>query len=211
MNYPGQTLRSIPINLEFDKSTKILSGNLDVMSVGIGVTVILRRRVNSKVSCNTESDKYDTFLYQKIADDLNCKPPHWKNIDHQDICNNSEKMIKSHFNEKVFLDPEDLGKIDAPCDELVDLDNDMAIYPRGTYERMKEFYKTNPQLSCLQFSFLRSPYREITHFRAYNFESLIGNGGGYVGLFLGFAVWQFPELCSFVNSFFVETFTRNIA
>ena len=207
MNYPGQALRGIPLNLEFDKNKKVLSGKLDVISIDIGVIEVLRRRANSKVSCNTETDKYDIFLYQKMADELNCKPSHWKNIDHQDICNSSEKMKNSDFSEKFFLDPDDLGKIHPPCDELVGLDNDIRIYPRGTTD--DKFFKADPKSSKVLISFYRTTYKEIKHFRAYNLESLIGNGGGYVGLFLGFTVWQFPEFCSLVYDFFVKKFTKN--
>ena len=38
----------------------------------------------------------------------------------------------------------------------------------------------------------------IKSVRAFNEESLIGNLGGYVGLFLGVAIWQPP---SFVEDF----------
>ena len=45
----------------------------------------------------------------------------------------------------------------------------------------------------------RTPhYKEIKHVQAFNIESFIGNVGGYVGLFIGVAVWQAPELIEFL-------------
>ena len=43
------------------------------------------------------------------------------------------------------------------------------------------------------FVFRNQDYKEIRHKREFDFESLIGNVGGYVGLLLGFALWQIPD------------------
>ena len=37
-------------------------------------------------------------------------------------------------------------------------------------------------------------YLEIKQIRAYTFTNLVGNVGGYMGLFLGYAVLNFPKL-----------------
>ena len=37
-------------------------------------------------------------------------------------------------------------------------------------------------------------YLEIKQIRAYSFSSLVGNVGGYMGLFLGYAILNFPSL-----------------
>ena len=39
-------------------------------------------------------------------------------------------------------------------------------------------------------------YLEIKQIRAYSFPSLVGNVGGYMGLFLGYAILNFPALIS---------------
>ena len=44
-------------------------------------------------------------------------------------------------------------------------------------------------------------YMEVKHVRQYNFESLVGNAGGYLGLFLGYALLQLPE---FIRSVFLS-------
>ena len=205
MNYPGQVSRSIPMDLEVDRSQNIMSGNLDVKLIEVGIIEVLRRRKGSKESCNLESEKTDEFLYKKVADELNCKPSHWKNVDHPNICNNMESMQRSNFDEKVFFNSDDLKEVGPPCDELIDIDYKLRNYPRGTFtkysdvggglHKMEDIYKLKPGSASLLFTFDRAIYREITHFRAYNLEGLIGNGGGYVGLFLGFAVWQIPDFC----------------
>ena len=42
--------------------------------------------------------------------------------------------------------------------------------------------------------FLDSRFTKIVHKKEINLQSLVGNAGGYVGLFLGFAVMQVPEM-----------------
>ena len=39
-------------------------------------------------------------------------------------------------------------------------------------------------------------YKEIEQVRAYDVQSLVGNVGGYMGLFLGYAILHFPKLLS---------------
>ena len=51
----------------------------------------------------------------------------------------------------------------------------------------------------VQMTFQGATYMEITQIRAYDGQSLIGNAGGYVGLFLGVALIQLPT--AFENLF----------
>ena len=46
--------------------------------------------------------------------------------------------------------------------------------------------------------FQGSTYMEITQIRAYDGQSLVGNAGGYIGLFLGVALVQLPTLIRYV-------------
>ena len=42
--------------------------------------------------------------------------------------------------------------------------------------------------------FRSNRFMEIKKIRAYNFQNLVGNGGGYVGLFLGYSIVQLPSM-----------------
>ena len=111
--------------------------------------------------------------------------------------------------ERFFIDPDVMTIIAPPCDELQDVDFKTFTYSRGTLEGdYLKFLNLNQQSAALIITFDRSIYREITHFRGYNLEGLVGNGGGYVGLFLGFAVWQIPDLIFLVYRFVVSKMYR---
>ena len=46
--------------------------------------------------------------------------------------------------------------------------------------------------------FKNSYYKEIKHVQSFNLESLVGNVGGYVGLFIGCALWEAPDFLAWV-------------
>ena len=48
----------------------------------------------------------------------------------------------------------------------------------------------------LAMRFVMKGYLEIEQERAYTFTTLVGNAGGYMGLFLGYAILHFPKLLS---------------
>ena len=45
----------------------------------------------------------------------------------------------------------------------------------------------------VKINFEAQLFREITEVRAYNIQTLIGNVGGYIGLFLGFSLKEMPR------------------
>ena len=49
----------------------------------------------------------------------------------------------------------------------------------------------------LQVKFRSQEYKEIRQVRAYDTQSLIGNAGGYIGLFLGYALRELPSFLLF--------------
>ena len=51
----------------------------------------------------------------------------------------------------------------------------------------------NETYFALTARYLQSSFLEIKQVKEYGFESLVGNVGGYVGMFLGYALLSFPE------------------
>ena len=56
---------------------------------------------------------------------------------------------------------------------------------------------TFPATRIFEIIFKNANYKEIKHVQSFNFETFLGNVGGYVGLFIGVAIWQAPELIEF--------------
>ena len=59
-------------------------------------------------------------------------------------------------------------------------------------------FESTDNFTAIDIRFKSVGYKMVRDVRAFNEESLIGNLGGYVGLFLGVAIWQTPDFIGFV-------------
>ena len=94
---------------------------------------------------------------------------------------------KANINEGFFNDPEFLANVTAPCDQMKTVTFTVQDLPQSENDSYKKDY------AKIYFIFKSAAYKEILHVRAFDIESLVGNMGGYIGLFLGFAIWQLPD------------------
>ena len=53
----------------------------------------------------------------------------------------------------------------------------------------------------IKVNFLSGHFKEIKQIRAYNVQSLIGNAGGYIGLFLGYTLKEMPSFLKMIYGF----------
>ena len=53
----------------------------------------------------------------------------------------------------------------------------------------------------IKMNFLSGHFKEIKQVRAYNVQSLIGNAGGYIGLFLGYTLKEMPSFLKIIYGF----------
>ena len=56
------------------------------------------------------------------------------------------------------------------------------------------FVAANESTFSIVVAYRQTAFREITQIKAYGINSLVGNMGGYMGLLLGYAVLNFPDL-----------------
>ena len=69
-----------------------------------------------------------------------------------------------------------------PCREVTSIARSMET---DTYE-----VNITERHTFLHTQFKNSAYREVSNIRALDMESLFGLIGGYIGLFIGFSLWQ---------------------
>ena len=53
----------------------------------------------------------------------------------------------------------------------------------------------------IKMNFLSGHFKEIKQVRAYNVQSLVGNAGGYIGLFLGYTLKEMPFFLKILYDF----------
>ena len=189
MHYPKQLIRSSPMDIELPGYPGIISGTLTKKIFWIENLEVMRRRNTFKTPCNQELISDDDLILEKKLEDAGCRPPHWSVEANYPICNNKNAMNKTNVQPSDFGNPDFLKSFVEPCDQLQNVMFTTVIQGGPTEKNQGR----NDLTSHINLMFKGSNYKEILHIRDFDIESLVGNMGGYVGLFLGFAVWQVPN------------------
>ena len=164
LHYPGQLFRGVPLVVEYTPNQGLVQGNLPSKNFWIDSVEIVRSRNTLKNPCMTNSSNSDEYIATNLFEISRCQPPNWKNGKYPQ-CKDRNSMKKAYVNEIFFDDPVVLANMIMPCKDHAKI---YVIFKGATY-------------------------KEILHIRAFDIESLVGNMGGYIGLFLGFAIWQLPD------------------
>ena len=77
------------------------------------------------------------------------------------------------------------GNYPLPCQSIESLTYD--------YSETKGVDRSQQSRFMVMVHFPNLKYRQIEHVQEYDFESLVGNIGGYIGLFLGYSLINFPR------------------
>ena len=85
-----------------------------------------------------------------------------------------------------------LKKNQIPCDEMLVL----AI------DSINNKPSPVPKDIAIQFIYSAKIYEEIKYVNAMNFDNWLGNVGGFVGIFLGYSMMQFPEFLLLIAATF---------
>ena len=142
---------------------------------------------------------YDDTVMKEIIRMANCTPPHWKIFSDYPICNSKKKMSNvsipesyGHIASTAFL-----KKFLEPCDGILSATSKTISELRQS--TLGGLITAGGKNSAdVWFHFNNERYKEIEYTRAFDFEGLIGNVGGYIGLFLGCAIWQLPDAVQFI-------------
>ena len=161
----------------------------------IGQVDILRKRENSKMTCDKELEDEDEYILKHIILNAGCIPTHWENFAGNVGLNQTTRICESrtdynstnyqYWNTLQILDsPHSTKK--QPCTEMVTLvtakDETDNIKDCPFYFFLYSRHNTSGVL-YLQFNYLQDVYREIINTKAYTGESLLGQVGGFVGIY----------------------------
>ena len=163
--YPGQLLLGFTFDHTFIKSPNATSAyqifKLDSIE-------IVKRRNKQNDRCLRESIDYDKLRLQRAIDKVGCKAIYHNLKDDTPICSDYEKLNQFELLNLIQ------SKFLPPCEEIPQVpfkfvstgfDVSLGLYPFGIgYPRKMKL---------------------ITQQRAIDIHALIGNIGGYIGLFLG--------------------------
>ena len=196
VHYPKQLIASFG-NIKYSAAfntlpnykTLLYMPTYQTLDIKLSEAKRIKKRHDSNKPCNRDIEDYDQFLKQKIGEkirnEVGCVPIYLK----KDLLN--ETKFAECFSPPDLKAAHDIisniGKIldenEIPCDEMIVLTIDSHNYKPIPH----------PKDTTIRFQYGEKVYEEIQYVKAIGFESWLSNVGGFVGIFLGYSMMQFPE------------------
>ena len=165
-----------------------------VLEFKVSQVKILRKRPGSNVPCNNGIFNYDKHLQNELIRKLGCIPIYWKALDglrkHWNVCKSQEELKHAFFNISDMKNFLELNE--EPCNEMILQTNDFINNRPLVW----------PKDGAIAFYYTDKVYEQIQYDNAMGFASWLSNVGGFIGIFLGYSMMQFPEFIIWMLEFF---------
>ena len=200
-HYPGQLLSSFDTP-SVDDPVSSVRGRM--VTLKVSQTTLLRKRSVKKHPCNKKIEDHDRFILESVSNDTGCIPPYWRSIFGTKYvlkdCSSPVQLRKIHELtnnlQKIF------EGYDIPC---LGMFNSVTIGKNVTaimvnkkiVNRISRRYNDwNLCKDCTTFEivYLDKYYGEIKEIQDFGFEDFISSLGGFIGIFLGYSMFQIPQL-----------------
>jgi hypothetical protein len=174
-HYPNQFLKSFD-NMRADWPVHIKTPNTSLfMYMKINTFEVTIRRNTRKQTCDPKWREYDFNIAQKKYADIGCRPVYDSWNSNYPTCKSEKKMAMATapFGVRDWKN----NKYSEPCQSA-----DKIIFEyQETYSPSNSYIDVFSTAVQMPFSKLKV----IEQKQAYDIQNLIGNSGGYIGLFLG--------------------------
>ena len=211
VHYPNQLIRSLDkakYSDTFSHLQSILSGTTPkVLEFKLTESKRIKKRHDSNEKCNPNIKNYDQYLQQKMAEklveEIECVPIYLKvllsNESGFDVCQSPTKLKKAY---QLLQDLKtNIKKYEKPCDEILVL----------SIDSINNNPIPIPDDIAIKFIYTEKMYEEIQHIKALGFENWLSNVGGFVGIFLGYSMMQFPEFLLLFADVFNRKWRKSFA
>ena len=152
---------------------------------GIHWVEVLRRRENSKIPCNESLINEDAMILQMVMEKIGCIPSFWEQLAKNKSFNNTIEKCKRHKQYRALW--ELYNKVHNKAlskDSGIDSTNRLYLEPCTEMKVStiaRKYDIPYPDVLQLNFVYLENTYKDISNQRAYTFETLVGQVGGFVG------------------------------
>ena len=134
---------------------------------------VLKRRNKRNDPCVPNELNFDQMILDDYLEQLGCKAPYHKTGDSMEICDSTENMTKASFD---FVWNQKVKKACTSASMI-------------TYNYIEE--EINESESFYVSFIYPNQYKEVVMVRAVDLQILVGNAGGYIGLFCGNVIFDF--------------------
>ena len=149
-------------------------------------TEIIERRSKQNNICKENWLNDDQEIIDELVRSVGCRHKHWSRNVNAPVCKSHNDFLSLRTPGITVVDAVFLEEYVPPCREIQTLLATNTVVVDSTTVNGTGI---EPYIN-LTFHFKSATYKLIKNVKAFNEESLIGNLGGYVGLFLGIAIWQ---------------------
>ena len=176
------------------------------MQFTIKSMTLLRRRDKLKDVCKNYPN-FDENYKNAIMKKVGCRPPYWNsNINFTNCKSKKDLQLIAKYAFKGYSGSSDTENlVTKKCVELKKIsfrfdENELNLnLMEQTNPELKTIAPGNENITQFFVVFEDAGIKEIKQLRAFGIESLVGNVGGYIGLFLGFSIIQLPAFCVFLS------------
>lgn len=161
------------------------------------VDVISRRNKRSE-PCLKQSENFDNYIMEKLIEESGCRPPPWNSPSNASICENELKM-------KNFARQPSSDKVASYYPACRVIDRITYIYQEQELNDNWSADYSNASFFIIHKTHGNSIFNEMIQTKAYTLDDLVGTIGGFIGLFLGYALIQLPDL---INNILILFKTR---
>ena len=197
IHYPGHLIKAFDKPAKYEASLAYMMSTLkpseyddpSILEFKISQVKTLKKRPDSNDPCNEDIVNYDQYFQEQVVKKLGCIPPYWvsifSDINQLEECTTPTKLrdasliIEHHRIKEITCTEMNLLSIDSINNKPHDVPSDVSIafyYPEKTFE-------------------------EIRYTKMMEFVGWLSNVGGFVGIFLGYSIMQFPQLLFYIIEF----------
>ena len=187
ISYPNQILRAGFTTKDNwkKKYRKSLSGKSDgykdtIFEIEVDKINVINYRDKPEDPCNSDWLNDDPKIYNHLVQDFGCRAPYLNGK--ENLCIGQKNMTKLNDRlKRMHFSPSSMDI--HPCRVI----RDLRYYAKIV---TKDAKKNSFAIS------IRYPeyFAEVKHVKEITLESLLGNIGGYVGVFLGYSLLQMPTI-----------------
>ena len=152
-----------------------------------------RHRNKSSEPCRDWKD-YDRLIMEDIYSTVGCRPFYAHEMKNIANCTTKEEI------KRIYEMADDKTNLDSPCIELrkyradvITMDSNITKEDQ-LYSGIEQKLKAFGSWFRVKIHFPENTHKDIWQMKAYTIQSLIGNVGGYVGIFIGCTISDLPNI-----------------
>ena len=185
IHHPNQLIRSLAIP-SFTSSFSDYQHD-KLLSFKMAQSTMIRKRPDYNDPCNIAIQDYDRYLMNAVINEIKCIPPYWietiQDVIGVDICVSQDQLQTVYKNLTEWESV--VKRYDRPCVDMYNIVGWNWVDVEGA---------TKSDEIRITFHYQEQYYQELEYLPDFDAETFISNIGGFVGIFLGYSLMQFPEL-----------------